>query len=60
MSKLKKAKKNSTKDVSVSIPVTKVSIMTIVVALLISLVGYSGYLGVKSVWKFTHPEVTQL
>lgn len=57
MSKLKKAKKNSTKDISVSIPVTKVSIMTIVVALLISLVGYSGYLGVKSVWKFTHPEI---
>lgn len=58
MSKLKKKGRSSSKDVSVSIPITKVSIMTVVVLLLASLVGYSGYLGVKSIWKFTHPNIS--
>ena len=30
--------------------------MTLILIGLISLVGYSGYLGVNSIWKFTHPQ----
>ncbi len=57
----RKSKKNSPQSIEVelSIPkvsVTKVSLMTVVLLLIFSLVGYSGYLGVKSIWNFTHPK----
>lgn len=50
-----KSKKPS-KSVEVKIPVTGTSFMVLLLAGLISLIGYSGYLGVNSIWKFTHPQ----
>lgn len=49
---------NSSKSIEVklSLPVTKVSIMSLLLAGLLTLMGYAGYLGVNSVWKFTHPQ----
>lgn len=60
--KVKQSKKdkslNSSKsvEVKVNVPITKTSFTTLVLILLLSLVGFSGYLGVKSVWNFTHPQ----
>jgi hypothetical protein len=56
--KIKKTKNSSTKPVQVKvrIPVTTVSITTILLIGLLSGIGYSGYLGVKSLWNFTHPQ----
>ena len=43
-------------EVKVKLPVTKVSIMSLLLAGLLTLMGYAGYLGVNSIWKFTHPQ----
>ena len=58
MLKIKKSKRPSTKpvQVKVKIPVTTVSITSILLIGLLSGIGYSGYLGVKSLWNFTHPQ----
>ncbi len=54
--KNKAAKTSKSVEVKVNIPVTHTSVTILILALLLSLVGFSGYLGVKSVWKFTHPQ----
>ena len=53
----KKAKESKSIEVKVSLPITKVSMMSLLLVGLLTLIGYAGYLGVKSVWKFTHPQV---
>lgn len=54
----KSAKKNQKSvEINVGVPVTKTSFMTLVVILLLSLMGYAGYLGANSIWKFTHPQL---
>jgi energy-converting hydrogenase Eha subunit C len=55
--KLKKGKESKSIEVKVSLPITKVSMMSLLLAGLLTLIGYAGYLGVNSVWKFTHPQV---
>lgn len=55
MPKIKKTKKKSV-EVKVNVPLTGTSFMTLVLIGLISLMGYAGYLGVSSIWKFTHPQ----
>jgi hypothetical protein len=50
-------KSTSSIEVKVSLPVTKVSVMSLLLAGLITLMGYAGYLGVSSIWKFTNPQV---
>jgi hypothetical protein len=56
----KKAKppkiKKQSKSVEVKVPVTGTSFMVLLLSGLIALIGYSGYLGVNSIWKFTHPQ----
>jgi hypothetical protein len=56
--KIKKSKKSSTKpvQVKVKIPITTVSITSMLLIGLLSGIGYSGYLGAKSLWNFTHPQ----
>ncbi len=53
---VKKVKESKSIDVKISLPITKVSFMSLVLVGLLTLVGYAGYLGVNSVWKFTHPQ----
>lgn len=53
----KKAKESKSIEVKVSLPITKVSMMSLLLVGLLTLIGYAGYLGVNSVWKFTHPQV---
>lgn len=48
--------KSKSIEVKVRLPLTKVSIMSLLLACLLTLIGYAGYLGVNSVWKFTHPQ----
>ena len=55
--KLKKSKESKSIEVKVSLPITKVSMMSLLLVGLLTLIGYAGYLGVNSVWKFTHPQV---
>ncbi len=43
-------------EVNVRLPITKVSLTSLLLACLIGLMGYAGYLGVSSIWKFTHPQ----
>ena len=52
----KKGKATSSIEVKVRLPVTKVSIMSLILAVLFTVMGYAGYLGVNSIWKFTHPQ----
>ena len=52
----KRGKNSNTIEVKVRLPITKVSIMSLVLAGLLTLMGYAGYLGVNSIWKFTHPQ----
>ena len=52
----KRAKNSNAIEVKVRLPITKVSIMSLVLAGLLTLMGYAGYLGVNSIWKFTHPQ----
>jgi len=54
---VKKAKESKSVEVKVSLPITKVSMMSLLLVGLLTLIGYAGYLGVNSVWKFTHPQV---
>ena len=53
---VKKVKESKSIEVKISLPITKVSFMSLVLVGLLTLVGYAGYLGVNSVWKFTHPQ----
>lgn len=56
-SKAKKPGKSSNAiEVKVRLPITKVSIMSVVLAGLLAVMGYAGYLGVNSIWRFTHPQ----
>jgi hypothetical protein len=43
-------------QVKVRIPFTTVSFTSVLLIGLLTLIGYSGYLGVKSIWQFTHPK----
>ncbi len=52
----KRGKSSNSIEVKVKLPITKVSIMSLVLAGLLALMGYAGYLGVNSIWKFTHPQ----
>lgn len=52
----KKEKESKSIEVKISLPITKVSLMSLFLVGLLTLVGYSGYLGVSSIWKFTHPQ----
>jgi hypothetical protein len=45
-----------TVQVKVKIPFTSTSFMSIILISLLLSIGYSGYLGVKSLWNFTHPK----
>ena len=44
-------------QVKVKIPITTVSITSVLLVGLLTVVGYAGYLGVNSIWKFTHPKI---
>lgn len=52
----KKGKATSSIEVKVRLPISKVSIMSLILAVLFTVMGYAGYLGVNSIWKFTHPQ----
>ena len=54
--KSKGRKSSNSIEVKVNLPITKVSVMTLILAGLITLMGYAGYLGVNSIWKFTNPQ----
>jgi hypothetical protein len=55
--KLSKGGKTSNSiEVKVRLPVTKISVMSLLLAGLLTLMGYAGYLGMSSIWKFTHPK----
>lgn len=43
-------------EVKVRLPITKVTMTSLLLIGLLTLIGYSGYLGVNSIWKFTHPQ----
>ena len=53
--KTKKSIGDKSIEVKVNVPITGVSLTSLLLAGLLVLIGYSGYLGVKSIWKFTHP-----
>jgi hypothetical protein len=53
---VKPGKASNAIEVKVRLPVTKVSIMSLILVGLLTLMGYAGYLGVNSIWKFTHPQ----
>lgn len=44
------------KEVNVKVPLSSTSFMAVVLAGLLSLMVYGSYLGVKSIWNFTHPK----
>ena len=52
----KAGKASNSIEVKVRLPLTKVSLMSLLLAGLLTLMGYAGYLGVNSIWKFTHPQ----
>lgn len=52
----KGSKGSKSVEVNVRLPITKVSIMSVILIGLLTLIGYSGYLAVNSIWKFTHPQ----
>lgn len=57
----RKSNSKSSKTVEVELDIPKVSItsfstMSVILVLVLSLIGFSGYLGVKSIWNFTHPK----
>jgi len=52
----KSSKSSNSIEVKVRVPVTRVSIMFILLIGMLTLIGYAGYLGVNSIWKFTHPQ----
>ena len=53
----KRGKSSNSIEVKVQLPLTKVSIMSLLLAGLLILMGYAGYLGVNSIWKFTNPQI---
>ena len=54
--KTKKSKESKSIEVKVNVPITGVSLTSLLLVSLLALIGYSGYLGVKSIWNFTHPK----
>jgi hypothetical protein len=53
----KKAKsQSSSRSVQVKVPLTGASFISVLLIGLLTVIGYSGYLGVKSIWNFTHPK----
>lgn len=52
----KQKKMASSRTVEVKVPLTSTSFMAILLAGLLSLMVYGSYLGVKSIWNFTHPK----
>lgn len=52
----KSPKQSKSLEVSMKVPLTGASFMSVLLILLLGLIGYSGYLGVNSIWKFTHPK----
>ena len=55
--KNKQPKNSKVVDVKIKIPLTTVSITSFFLIGLLTLIGYSGYLAVNSIWKFTHPQI---
>jgi hypothetical protein len=53
----KKGKPANSVVVNVKVPVTAASVTSVLLIGLLTLIGYSGYLGVNSIWKFTHPKI---
>lgn len=54
-----KSKPSKAVEVELNIPkisITRFSTMSVILVLVLSLIGFSGYLGVKSIWNFTHPK----
>ena len=51
-----KSKESKSVEVKVKVPITSVSLMSLILIGLITLIGYAGYLGVNSIWKFSHPK----
>jgi len=51
-----KVKESKSVEVNVKVPITGTSLTAILLVGLLTLIGYAGYLGVNSVWKFTHPK----
>jgi hypothetical protein len=52
----KQKKTTSSKSVEVKVPLTSTSFMAILLSGLLALMVYGSYLGVKSIWNFTHPK----
>lgn len=52
----KAPKMTKSKEVNVKVPLSSTSFMAVVLAGLLSLMVYGSYLGVKSIWNFTHPK----
>ena len=52
----KRGKSPNSIEVKIRLPITKISVMSLILAGLITLMGYAGYLGMNSIWKFTHPQ----
>jgi hypothetical protein len=48
--------KSKSVEVKVKVPLSSTGFMSLVLAVLIGSMGYSGYLGIKSIWNFTHPQ----
>jgi hypothetical protein len=53
---VKSAKQAKSLEVNMKVPLTGASFMSVLLICLLALIGYSGYLGVNSIWKFTHPK----
>jgi len=51
-----KSKQSKSIEVKLNVRYSKTTFMSLLLASLIGLMGYSGYLGVSSLWKFTHPQ----
>lgn len=52
----KQASPKQSKSVQVKVPLTGASFMSVLLIGLLTVIGYSGFLGVKSIWNFTHPK----
>ena len=52
----KQKKTTSSKSVEVKVPLTSTSFMAVLLSGLLALMVYGSYLGVKSIWNFTHPK----
>jgi hypothetical protein len=54
----KPVSQKKSKAVHVKVPLTGASFMSVLLIGLLAVIGYSGFLGVKSIWNFTHPKFT--